>query len=223
MKIISVIVKSLREQVRSYWVLLLTLSMGPFFILIYFLITETSKPQYNILISNHDKGIVIEGTMVAHGIDLENYFIRFGEVSASIPLKVAVVEDQQVATGMVKKKKADALIIINESFSYDLEKKRSDDTTAVPSVEFIGDLTDANYLITAIWANEILNEFSFSVTNTTRIITVKETALGSSAGINSFNMMVPGILKVSLIMLMFTASIAFVAEVENRTIMRYLQ
>ena len=33
-------------------------------------------------------------------------------------------------------------------------------------------------------------------------------------------MIVPGILIVSLIMLMFTASIAFVSEVENKTIMR---
>ena len=37
---------------------------------------------------------------------------------------------------------------------------------------------------------------------------------------NDFQMMVPGLLIVSLIMLMFTASIAFVSEVENKTIMR---
>jgi len=35
-----------------------------------------------------------------------------------------------------------------------------------------------------------------------------------------FDIIVPGILIVSLIMLMFTASIAFVSEVENKTIMR---
>ena len=41
-----------------------------------------------------------------------------------------------------------------------------------------------------------------------------------SASINDFDMLVPGILIVSLIMLMFTASIAFVSEVENKTIIR---
>ena len=56
MKTISIIVKSLKEQIRSYWVLLLSLSMGPFFIFVYFLIMETSKPQYNVLIANEDKG-----------------------------------------------------------------------------------------------------------------------------------------------------------------------
>ena len=51
-------------------------------------------------------------------------------------------------------------------------------------------------------------------------MTLKETALGTSATASSFDMIVPGILIVSLIMLMFTASIAFVSEVENKTIMR---
>ena len=42
-----------------------------------------------------------------------------------------------------------------------------------------------------------------------------ETALGSSGSVDDFNLIVPGILIISIIMLMFTASIAFVAEVEH--------
>ena len=89
-----------------------------------------------------------------------------------------------------------------------------------PKVEFIGDLTNTNYLISAVWANEILNEYALIATHNKRIIEVKETALGTSATMSSFDMIVPGILIVSLIMLMFTASIAFVSEVENKTIIR---
>ena len=91
---------------------------------------------------------------------------------------------------------------------------------AVPGIEFIGDLTNTNYLISAVWTNEIINEYALLATGKKRLIQVKETALGISASVSEFDMMVPGILIVSLIMLMFTASIAFVSEVENRTIMR---
>jgi len=35
MKILALIIKSLKEQYRSIWVLLLTISMGPFFIFVY--------------------------------------------------------------------------------------------------------------------------------------------------------------------------------------------
>lgn len=69
-------------------------------------------------------------------------------------------------------------------------------------------------------ANEILIEYTLQATHNKRIIELKETAFGTSAAVSNFDMMVPGILIVSLIMLMFTASIAFVSEVENKTIMR---
>ena len=60
MKLISIIKKSLKEQIRSYWVLLLTLSMGPFFIFVYYLIIETWNPAYRILVVNNDEGITID-------------------------------------------------------------------------------------------------------------------------------------------------------------------
>ncbi len=60
MKTINIILKSLKEQIRSYWILLLSLSMGPFFIFVYFLIMESSKPQYTVLVANNDKGILFE-------------------------------------------------------------------------------------------------------------------------------------------------------------------
>ena len=121
---------------------------------------------------------------------------------------------------MLRNRDADALIIIDSLFSQSLEKQKSRDSLTTSKIKFIGDLTSTNYLVTAVWANEIVNEYSLYVTNSKRLIQVSEIALGSSASIDDFDMIVPGILILSLIMLMFTASIAFVSEVENRTIMR---
>ena len=129
-------------------------------------------------------------------------------------------DDKIAAVGAVKNKKADALIVIDDSFTQKLHRKKSNDTVALPGIEFVGDLTSTGYLVSAVWANEIVNEYALLVTGSKRIIGVKETALGTSASASGFDMIVPGILIVSLIMLMFTASIAFVSEVENKTIMR---
>ena len=220
MKTLSVIIKSLREQVRSYWVLLLSLSMGPFFIFVYFLINETSKPQYDIIIINNDRGFAIDGRQVSHGNDLIGFFSAIKSDSLSFPLKIAVSEDPEGCKEKIKSRKADALIIIGASFSEALEKQKLNNTSAEPELEFIGDLTSTSYLISAVWANEIINEYMLGVTETKRLVTVRETALGLSGKIDDFDIYVPGILMVSLIMLMFTASIAFVSEVENKTIMR---
>ena len=220
MKTIYIISKSLKEQLRSYWVLLLTLSMGPFFIFVYFLIMETSKPQYSVLIANEDKGVLINEQSINHGNELIEYFKSFKTDTIAIPLTINQVPDKTTGIASLKNRKADALIIIDSSFSTLIQKRKSSYSTSAVNVEFVGDLTNTNYLISAVWANEIVNEFALQTTNNKRIVNVKETALGTSATASSFDMVVPGLLIVSLIMLMFTASIAFVSEVENKTIMR---
>jgi len=220
MKVIHIISKSLKEQIRSYWVLLLSLSMGPFFIFVYFLIMETTMPQYTILIANKDKGVIIDEQHVNYGNDLIKFFKRFSTDTTAIPLTVMEVADKTVGTENLKNKKADALIIIDDSFSQSILKRKAADTTSVVNIEFAGDLSNTNYLISAVWANEIVNEFALNATNNKRIVQLKETALGNSGTASSFDILVPGILIVSLIMLMFTASIAFVSEVENKTIIR---
>jgi ABC-2 type transport system permease protein len=220
MKLLSVIIKSLREQIRSFWILILTLSMGPFFILVYFLITESSKPQYNILILNSDTGISGNGKITNHGENLISFFTFSKPDSISTLFIVTEISKRSTGIEKLKNKKADALIIIPGTFSQSLNSRETGDSIAVSNLEFIGDLTNTNYLISAVWANELVNEYALQITKSKRIIEVNETPLGISASISYFDMVVPGLLIVSLIMLMFTASIAFVSEVENKTILR---
>lgn len=220
MKFFSVIIKSLKEQVRSIWVLLLSLSMGPLFIFVYYLIVETQEPHYTILLVNLDKGIAKEEQMINHGDSLIDILKSQESDTGSSPFIFEETGDRLTGIEKVKNKKADVLIIITDSFSQSVSERKINDTAAAPAIEFIGDLTSSTYLISAVWANEIINEYALQSTGSKRIVEVKETALGKSGSLSYFDMMVPGILILSLIMLMFTASIAFVSEVENKTIMR---
>jgi ABC-2 type transport system permease protein len=220
MKLLAILQKNMREQLRSFWVLLLTLSMGPFFIFIYYLITETSKPQYGICIVNNDKGLMFDKTGLNHGDELIAFFEEMKKDTATLPFKLTEAEARLDGVALLKDKKADALIVIGETFSDALQKSDSVNEHPIAPVEFVGDLTNTNYLISAVWSNEIINEYCLTATGSKRVVSIIETALGASGTLSDFEMMVPGLLIVSLIMLMFTASIAFVSEVENRTIMR---
>jgi ABC-2 type transport system permease protein len=181
---------------------------------------ESSKPQFTVLVVNNDKGVLIGEQTINHGNDLTAYINTFKVDSIAFPLTVNELADKAIGIESLKNKKADALIIIDSSFSQSLQKRKSGDTTSVVNIEFVGDLTNTKYLISVVWANELVNEYAIQATHNKRIVVLKETALGTSATASSFDMIVPGILIVSLIMLMFTASIAFVSEVENKTIMR---
>lgn len=212
MKIAAIIRKSLKEQIRSFWILLLSLSMGPFFIGIYYLITESSKPQYDVLFVNQDTGT----DSVNHGQLMADYINLLS--ADTLPLHVVQANSREEAVRKLKDRKADAAVVISPGFSSTLE--RFGDSTATAAVEFIGDLSRTEYLVSAVWANELVQLYAREATQTPALIEVTETALGITGNLDDFDMIVPGILMVSLIMLMFTSSIAFVSEVEHRTLMR---
>jgi len=169
MKIISIITKSLKEQIRSSWILLLSLSMGPFFIIVYFLIMESSKPDYTVLIANNDTGVLIDGQKINHGNNLTVCFKSFKTDKLTAPFNVIVTSNKFAGIESIKNNKADALIIISDSFSRDIDKRRLNDSTTAAMVEFIGDLTNTEYLISAVWANEVLNEYALLATHNKRV------------------------------------------------------
>jgi len=220
MKTLSILYKSVLEQIRSYWVLLLTVSMGPFFIMVYYLIVETNTPHYDLMVINHDKGMAYNEQEVNHGELLIRFLTEELPDTFEAPFSVLEEKEEIIALGKLKQRKADALIVLPENFSGQIAKAENADSTSAGNVLFYGDLTNTYYLITAVWANEMLNSYTDYVTNKHKVIEIKEIAVGQSGKINDFDLMVPGILIVSIIMLMFTASIAFVVEVENKTIIR---
>lgn len=248
MKIIHIIKKSSKEQLRSFWMLLLTLSMGPFFIFVYFLIAQSSERNYNVLIENRDTGVVVayepkpnkinanrESQRVNHGANLIVYtnkelikngydYINCNQVTSSDSAKV-----------LLKDKKAHALIVIPQNFSATLysnihsentirdtssENKglTNSDSSNLIDIHYTGDLTSEGYLLSALFIDDAIKNYTDSIMNRQKIINVSETALGNSDNLSEFDLVVPGILIVSIIMMMFTASIAFIWEVENKTI-----
>lgn len=248
MKIIYIIKKSSKEQLRSFWMLLLTLSMGPFFIFVYFLIAQSSERNYNVLIENRDTGVVVayepkpnkinanhEFHRVNHGANLIVYtnkelikngydYINCNQVTSSDSAKV-----------LLKDKKAHALIVIPQNFSATLysyihsentikdtisENKglTNSDSSNLIDIHYTGDLTSEGYLLSALFIDDAIKNYTDSIMNRQKIINVSETALGNSDNLSEFDLVVPGILIVSIIMMMFTASIAFIWEVENKTI-----
>ncbi len=221
MRIIEIIRKSAREQIRSFWILALTVVMAPFFVGVYYLINESSRPSYDILILNQDKGCIWEDQRINHGDE----FIRLAHsqflATNDIPLKISGLMDHDSAFNMLNKKKADVLIIIPEGFSDSLMLGLAENKPVPPKIEFTGDMTDYNYIIAAIWGSEYIRMYIENISGFPSPFILKETHSGTSNQFSDFDLYMPGLLVLSIIMLMFSASIAFVTEIENGTILRY--
>ncbi|NIM16694.1 MAG: ABC transporter permease [Candidatus Aminicenantes bacterium] len=222
MKLLSVIKKSFKEQIRHFWIFILTVSLAPFFVSIYYVFTESAKPRYDLLIVNQDKGIEYLSEKLNYSDRLLEGVRNYLKDTPGVPLTIRMTDNKSEAIEKLKNKKADTLVVIPGDFSLCFHTWLNVDTKDDKSIqiEFIGDLTDIKYMVSAVWAKEIVNEYVFAATQKTRPLKIIETSLGVSGKIEEFDLLVPGLLILSIIMLMFSASIAVVNEAENNTIIR---
>jgi ABC-2 type transport system permease protein len=216
MKFIAVIYKSLVEQFRSFWLLVLTVITAPFFVLVYNLINESYKPSYDIVLVNEDKGTQVVSTGIINlGDSLTAYIGR----SLKTGFTFLKAGSRSEAEKKINNKKADVVIVVPANFSsIMLGGERTSE--ALPELEFIGNLTDINYIIGAIGIYDGISIFFSAYLKTEPQFIMKETPIGASGSLSDFDLAVPGLLVFSIVMLMLSASSAFVAEVENRTIQR---
>ena len=212
----AIFIKSVKEQLRNFWILLLTVSMAPFFVFVYFLINEASQPHFTVLILNHDQGIVQEGqvsnlgdsllpTLTQMIIDVEN---------APVSLKSIATRDQAIQK--IETRSAEALLVLPKDFTQAILI----DSSMVPEIEIIGDLTSVGYLISAVWLGELVDGYIADVTRESPTYTFKETPIGHSGQVDEFELWMPGMLILSIIMLMFSATVAIITEVDQGTILR---
>ncbi|MBN1791620.1 MAG: ABC transporter permease [Bacteroidales bacterium] len=215
MRILGVIKKSLKEQVRSFWLLLLTVSTAPFFVAVYDLITESYVPSYDILVCNNDKGIAVSAD-----INLGDSLIQYLLYKEDKSLKISEVRSRSEAEKKIKSRKADLLMTLPEDFSRLMTHTGPGDSLKCFEMEFLGNLSDVNYMITAILAYSFVSDFVIAQTGIQPPFHFVETGIGSSGTLGDFEIAVPGLVIFSIIMLMLTASVAMIAEVENKTMLR---
>lgn len=215
MRIMGVVKKSLKEQARSFWLLLLTVSTAPFFVLVYNLITESYTPSYDILILNNDKGF-----LGSANINLGDTLIRDLLLKQDKAWKILEVQSRSEAEKSLKDKKADLLMTLPEDFSSYLTRAGSGDNLKSFELEFLGNISDINYVITAILAYSFVSDYVVAKTGIQSPFHFVETGIGSSGTLTDFEIAVPGLVILSIIMLMLSASVAMVSEVENKTILR---
>jgi ABC-2 type transport system permease protein len=219
MKWYSVFIKSLKEQVRDYWILLIVILLAPFFIFVYFLMIESENPQYDIILVNKDQGI----SFTPHNVNLGDSLITYlGQVSQKydeIVLRFHREYNRDQAIIRLKDGKGDAALIIPENFTSSLfaDQLKGSDPSAL---ELIGNVTDMKYIIGAVLTEELFNSFLVETTGFKMPVKFMETKLGYSGERSVFELYVPGMLILAIIMMMFSASAAIVREPEIQTLKR---
>ncbi|MCC6526872.1 MAG: ABC transporter permease [Polyangiaceae bacterium] len=219
MRALSVVRKTLVEQLRDPWSLVLAVSTAPFFVVLYFLITGGGSTTYPVMVLDHDRPVALaDGSELAAG---RAVVAAMGDVKYSNGqpmLRVSEPADRAAADAALRDRDASALVIVPEDFSARLLGRGAGDARA--GVTFVGDLSNASYSIAMMMGLLAVDGVVSQAVGAEAPYRVDEEALGSSGARTEFENYVPGLLVISIVLLLFTAAMAVAREVEAGTLSR---
>ncbi len=211
--------KGIREQLRDYWILIMILVMAPLFIAIYFLMSNPAMVSFDVVLVNQDRGAMVNGEMQNEGEHLVSILME-REKEGDIPgLNYIRAGERESAVALLRKGDADVVVVIPGGFSMALVSGH-DQAASPEALELVGNITSMEYIVGAVWTEEVINDFIMNASGVSLPLSWEETALGYSAERSEFELYVPGLLILSIIMIIFSASAAIVREPETRTLER---
>ena len=214
-----VFLKGVKEQIRDFWILILVILMAPLFIFIYYLMVEAETPVYDVVLVNQDSGFRTGGSALNLGDSLIHYAgLASGQGDMSM-LHCSKEDNRESAMDLLKNGNADVMVIFPENFTRRL-LDTSGSGSAGAVITMVGDVTQAEYIVGAVWTEELVNRFVREATGIRLPVTWEETTLGYSGQRSMFELYIPGMLILSIIMIIFSASSAIVREPESRTLER---
>lgn len=209
MRIIAVIRKSLIMQFRDYWALLLTVLSAPFFIFVYFILTGGGSAAYSVNYLYEDKPDVM---------NIEERFVN--ELNAvkyangKKVLKIAEAKDTSLSFTSIKNRKTDLLVVIPHGFSDSLKNGN------VPHFLVFGEASNPKYSVGIIFTLTGIESLVKSFSPNKPPYTFTEKLMGNSNAKTEFDIYVPGIFIFSIIMLILSASLSIIRDVEDKTMIR---
>ena len=207
--------KEMRETFRDWKMLSLTLTFAPFFVLLMQGYLNQSTQVYQVAVVSHfDAG--------PRAWELAESMAALRTPEGEVVLEVREAEPEEVES-LLQSRKIDLAVFLPGGFSEALERGATGPpATLLPPlpVRTRGDPGNPDYIMAAVWADVSLMTFAGMVTGIhAPVVPAPETVTGSSS-LTDFDLYVPGLLALSLMMLMFTAAAALIREKDRGTIIR---
>ena len=222
MRFWSVFRKAVREQKRDLWVLALSLAFAPLMVLLYWLFTGgNATTSYGVLVINQDIGFTLpDGTLLEAGEEVIQAMQDLTFKDGSPILQVELASERSSAEKQLREREAAALVIIPVDFSQVVAEVQKGTSFPNTSVEFIGDLTNPYYTVAAVMAMTAVDGYAMTATEDYRPIGLVETPLGDSAARTEFEMYIPGLFVLAVIMMLFQAAMSVAREIEGGKLKR---
>ncbi len=211
MKLAASIIKTFKENIRDWKVLIMVLFFSPFFVLLMNLYYGSEPVAYNIGILNYDRGNK-SSELLEILADAE------GNGNAGL-FRLSQFESREQLGTKVMDKTVDLGMVIPENYSKSLIMSLYD-RNSTAAVEFLGSMGNMKYTVAAVLAADIVYKQGMDIAEITLPSSIKETFLEKKQPLNEFENYAPGMISLSILMILFTACASIVKENDKRTIIR---
>ncbi len=196
-------------QLRDFWALLLTILSAPFFILIYFLMTGGSSTTYNIQYQYVD---TIDAVNIRNQLVTELKAVKYADAKSA--LNVFEASDTASVKNLIKNRKVDLFLLIPSGFADSLKSGNT------PQFTVFGDASNPKYSIATIFTITGIESFIKKQSRNKPLYNFQEKLMGNSNTKSEFDIYAPGIFIFSIIMLILSASLSIIRDVEDKTMIR---
>ena len=170
---------------------------------------------------NHDQGVTdSDGNIINAGQALISEIEIFAGPEEAIVLKVFREKGMPEAQIRLKNKSVDLIVEIPDNFSRVLMDYKKGERPAPAVVRTYGDPVNPKYIMAAAWSHSLTYQFTVDWTGLEGPLQLETEELTSLASLTDFDLYVPGLLGLALMMLMFTAAATLIKEKDKGTIVR---
>jgi ABC-2 type transport system permease protein len=222
MRTLSLFRKTWIENIRDWKILILTLTFAPLFVvLMYFYARESAQTPHRVVVVNGDLGASTAGG--AHfnaGEALIHEMARARDAEGMALFEVREEAELDPARKRLANQAADLVVEIPADFSQILLAYMEGDQPPPAIVKTYGDPANAKYIMAAVWSDVMTYEYAAAMTDMRFPVEVEANSVSGVKSLNEFELYVPAMLALAVIMLMFTAAASLIKEKDKGTVVR---
>ena len=209
------------ENLRDWKIFILAITFAPFFVvLMYFYFGEATE-TYRVAFVNHDRGATAkDGSMFNAGQLLISEIEKFSDQDGAVVLKISREQEMASAQKRLKKKSVDLVVEIAENFSQALLDYKDGKRPVPAVVKTYGDPANPKYIMAVAWSDSLAYQFAVEWSGLQGPLSFETEGLSSQRSLTDFDLYMPGLLGLALMMLMFTAAATLIREKDKGTILR---
>jgi ABC-2 type transport system permease protein len=214
MKTLDCFIKTFKENIRDWKILILAIVFAPFFIyMMYMYMGDSGSSVYTVVLINFDDKGIFSNELVGE-------WGKMKTEDGKPLLRISTIADSLTAKDMIKNKDADLFITIPRGFSDSFSMFINAGKGSLSSLKSYGDQANMKYMVAASFVDYITFNYISQKTGIEIPFDVKYEYAGRGKSLNEFDLYVPALLVLSIIMMLFTAGASIVREVEKDTITR---